>query len=190
MKVNVSSEIGLLEAVLIHSPGAEVENMTPQNAERALYSDILNLAVANEEYDQFRKVLEKTTTTFELTDLLERITEIPEARQNLIKSVCRKETSLADRLSDLSGKELVRQLIQGVLIDRNNLTKYLSKERYDLRPLHNFFFTRDSSIIINGSVLISKMANKVRQREAEIMKSIFTYHPDLKSDIIGAILPR
>ena len=51
--VNVNSEIGELEAVIIHSLGSEVENMTPENAERALYSDILNLSVAQSEYSQF-----------------------------------------------------------------------------------------------------------------------------------------
>ena len=36
MKINVQSEIGALEAVLLHTPGAEVENMTPRMAQRAL----------------------------------------------------------------------------------------------------------------------------------------------------------
>ncbi len=43
LKINIQSEIGALDAVLLHSPGAEVENMTPRNVQRALYSDILNL---------------------------------------------------------------------------------------------------------------------------------------------------
>jgi len=43
----IYSEIGDLEAVIVHTPGNEVENMTPGNAERALYSDILNLSVAS-----------------------------------------------------------------------------------------------------------------------------------------------
>ena len=59
--VRINSEIGELEAVIIHSMGSEVENMTPENAERALYSDILNLSVAQTEYFQFREVLRKTT---------------------------------------------------------------------------------------------------------------------------------
>ena len=57
--VDVSSEIGELEAVVIHTPGNEVENMTPQNAERALYSDILNLSIAKKEYSQLSDVLRK-----------------------------------------------------------------------------------------------------------------------------------
>ena len=37
LKIEVQSEIGKLNAVLLHRPGAEVENMTPNNVQRALY---------------------------------------------------------------------------------------------------------------------------------------------------------
>ena len=50
VEINVHSEIGTLDAVLLHRPGTEVENMTPRNVQRALYSDILNLSIAREEY--------------------------------------------------------------------------------------------------------------------------------------------
>jgi arginine deiminase len=46
VNVYLNSEIGELEGVILHTPGAEVENMTPENAQRALYCDILNLNVA------------------------------------------------------------------------------------------------------------------------------------------------
>ena len=52
VEVNVQSEIGKLNGVIIHTPGEEVENMTPENAERALYSDIINLSIARKEYKQ------------------------------------------------------------------------------------------------------------------------------------------
>ena len=54
MSVNVTSEIGKVKGVIIHTPGKEVENMTPRNAERALYSDILNLSVIDREYSSFK----------------------------------------------------------------------------------------------------------------------------------------
>ena len=57
IRINVDSEIGNLEAVLLHPPGAEVENMTPRNVQRALYSDILNLSIAQQEYAQLQGVL-------------------------------------------------------------------------------------------------------------------------------------
>ena len=46
LNLNIQSEIGELEGVILHTPGAEVENMTPGTAQRALYSDILNLSIA------------------------------------------------------------------------------------------------------------------------------------------------
>ena len=59
LKIDIQSEIGTLNAVLLHSPGAEVENMTPKMAQRALYSDILNLSIAQHEYAQLQGVLSK-----------------------------------------------------------------------------------------------------------------------------------
>jgi arginine deiminase len=59
ININVQSEIGKLDAVLLHRPGAEVENMTPMNVQRALYSDILNLSIAQKEYEQLSGVLSK-----------------------------------------------------------------------------------------------------------------------------------
>ena len=51
VEVNVQSEIGKLNGVIIHTPGEEVENMTPENADKALYSDIINLSIAREEQE-------------------------------------------------------------------------------------------------------------------------------------------
>ena len=48
VEVNVQSEIGKLNGVILHTPGEEVENMTPENAGRALYSDIMNLSIARQ----------------------------------------------------------------------------------------------------------------------------------------------
>lgn len=69
VEVNVQSEIGKLNGVILHTPGEEVENMTPENAERALYSDILNLSIARKEYKQLSEVLGKITKTYQVKDL-------------------------------------------------------------------------------------------------------------------------
>lgn len=176
MKININSEIGELEGVIIHSPGSEVENMTPQNAARALYSDILNLSVAAREYSQFKKVLKKVTKVFEVTELLKKILSEEQAKTELITKICKnaKVEFIAEHLHTLSPSELTKQLIEGVPISKkSNLTNFLSKSRYVLRPLHNFFFTRDASISINNKVLLGKLASKVREPEALIMESIF-----------------
>jgi arginine deiminase len=179
MPIAINSEIGKLEGVIIHTPGSEVENMTPGNAERALYSDILNLAVVNREYKNFKNILNKITKTFEIKSLLADILDRDDARDFLVSQICQNENveNIRDYLSDLMAKELAAQLIEGVPLIKNTLTKYLSDERYSLQPLHNFFFTRDTAMAIGNKVFISRMSNQVREREALIMDTIQNYHP-------------
>lgn len=176
ISVNVKSEIGELEGVIIHSLGSEVENMTPENAERALYSDILNLAVAQSEYAQLRGVLKKVANVFEVKDLLASVLQKKEVKKDLIAKVCAscKHDYVGEYLVGLESDELARQLIEGVILERNNLSRFLSHQRFAVRPLHNFFFTRDASISVFDKVLLGKMASKVRDREAQIMDAIFT----------------
>ncbi len=183
--VNVNSEIGELEAVIIHSMGSEVENMTPENAERALYSDILNLSVAQEEYSSFREVLRKTTKVFEVQDLLKEVLTDETAKTELLKKVCNscRYSSTLDYIYDLNAAELAKILIEGVVLTRDNLTRFLTNQRFAIRPLHNFFFTRDSSISIKDEVLIGHMASVVREREAQIMEAIFTHSPIFNTKI-------
>lgn len=185
-KVEVNSEFGELEGVIIHTPGQEVEEMTPENAERALYSDILNLSVAESEYSIFKSLLKKITKTFEVKDLLAEILLDENVRKSLLKEICLDENSMDiyPKLLNHNPNELARLLIQGVFLERDNLTKYLSQERFSIRPLHNFFFTRDASMSFGNEVLIGKMANKVRDREALIMNAIFNCHPEIKTKTI------
>lgn len=191
IQIDVCSEFGQLEGVIIHSPGQEVEEMTPENAERALYSDILNLSVAGEEYSYFKGVLNKVTRTFEVKDLLSDILRIEEVKLSLLKEICLGEGAMDifSILAEQKAPELSRQLIQGVFLERNNLTRYLSQERFSLRPLHNFLFTRDASMSFGKEVLIGKMASKVRDREAVIMNAIFTHHPLLETTTINPNTP-
>ena len=177
--IQIYSEIEDLEGVILHPPGPEVENMTPKNAERALYSDILNLAVARREYNQLECLLQHLVPTFRVMDLLKDILRSDEIREKIVKKACYHEghPKLIGQLLDLNEIQLAKQLVQGVPLERNTLSGYLSNEHYSLRPLHNFFFTRDASVALGDRVLISKMANKVRDREAMIMQAIFDYHP-------------
>jgi arginine deiminase len=186
---NVTSEIGKLEAVILHRPGAEVENMTPANAERALYSDILNLPVAVEEYHQFSCVLEKLTKTFQVKELLAEILIDPELKVSLVERICTHEQvlNIKEDLLRLMPKELASQLIEGVALKRDSLTTFLSDERYALRPLHNFFFTRDASVTVYDEIMISKMANKVRERESIIMDAIFNHSPQFKTSTFNPV---
>ena len=196
VEVNVQSEIGKLNGVILHTPGEEVENMTPENAERALYSDILNLSIARKEYKQLSEVLGKITKTYQVKDLLTNILKDDATKLEVLNRIEKIEPfiveqtpkgSIKDQLMDEDAEDLARLLIEGVEMKRDTLTKFLNKDWYDLRPLHNFFFTRDASMSMYNEVLIGRMANAVRDREAIIMQSIFDFTPGFKTKTLNVV---
>lgn len=149
VEVNVQSEIGKLNGVIIHTPGEEVENMTPENAERALYSDIINLSIARKEYKQISGVLSKLTKTYEVKDLLCNILKDDKIKQEVLDRIERIEPfigekspkgSLKEQLLEENAENLSRLLIEGVEMVKDNLTKFLSKDWFALRPHAQFLF--------------------------------------------------
>lgn len=186
MKTFVDSEFGKLEGVIIHRPGPEVENMTPENAERALYSDILNLSVATREFAQLEGVLKKVTEVFHVSNLLTDVLQNNAAKSKLLSEICASEgINCKEELFNKSAGELSKLLIEGVVLEKDNLTNYLANERFLLRPLHNLFFTRDSAMAMNDKMLIGKMANPVRERETFIMDAIFNSHPAIETQTLN-----
>ena len=181
IKIQVESEIGKLNGVIIHTPGIEIEKMTPENAGKALYSDLLNLSVVQKEYSQFKGVLEKVTNVYQVEDLLIDVLKIENIE---IVTNCNAQDAKNDLLA-YSPESLAKYLIQGVPMKKNNLTNYLNNDFFELEPLYNLFFTRDASSSINGGVLIHKMATPVRKRESIIMETIFRDHPFLDAEIIN-----
>ena len=190
LKIEVQSEIGKLNAVLLHKPGAEVENMTPLNVQRALYSDILNLSIAQNEYEQLYGVLSKVSKVFEVRSLLTKVLDNEIARENLIRRICETEDVMAyyQELMLMKSHELARVLIEGLPARINTLTAYLKNEYYALYPLYNFYFTRDAAVTIGGQALICRMANKVRMRESFIMNAIYNDSDVFECNVVDANL--
>ena len=79
--VNVASEYGHLNAVLLHRPGMEIERMTPSNASEALFSDILSKHIVDKEYASFAGVFEKWCTVYYVEDVLAQLMENDDVRQ-------------------------------------------------------------------------------------------------------------
>ena len=50
MRPYIDSEIGELESVIIHRPGAEMLRLTPENKDELLFDDVLWLERAQEEH--------------------------------------------------------------------------------------------------------------------------------------------
>lgn len=177
LRIDVQSEIGRLDAVLLHRPGAEVENMTPRNVQRALYSDILNLSIAQAEYEQLYGVLSKVAEVYEVRDLLIKVLDKPEPRRLLLERICMAEDVMSyfEGLMIMSSQELARVLIEGLPARVDTLTSFLRNEYYALYPLYNFYFTRDAAVTVGNQALICRMANKVRMRESLIMDAIYRH---------------
>ena len=89
--------------------------------------------------------------------------------------------SIKERLLACGAEELARLLVEGVEVTKDNLTRFLCNDKYALRPMHNFFFTRDASMSMYNEVLIGRMANTIRERESVIMQSIFDFTPEFKT---------
>lgn len=179
--IKVSSEINPLKKVIIHTPGAELEQMTPDTAEELLYDDILNLDAAREQHHQMSGVLARVALPLEVKDLLKDVLQNAFHRKSLVNDLCIQldAATMVGPLLELEAGQLAERLITGTRMERNTLEKYLSPRQFALPPLPNLFFTRDSSMVINQQVFIGNMANSIRIAEAIIMSHIFRAHNEL-----------
>ena len=176
--VHVSSEIGRLKAVLLHRPGVEIERMTPLNAQEALYSDILNKRIVDEEYGHFAGVFEKVTKVYYVKDVLINVLKDDDVCSRLVMESCRAEGCeyLFDELMGHDIATLVDELIEGFPYRKGVDPDRYAERRYVLRPLYNLFFTRDASSSMYDEVLINSMSFDVRKRENLIYRTIFRYY--------------
>src|SRR4029078_13076512 len=85
MPVHVSSEIGRLRSVLVHSPGPELLAVTPSNPADYLYAAIIEAESAQREHRRFIAILERFTTVYEVRTLLADVLGNPESRDLLIR---------------------------------------------------------------------------------------------------------
>ena len=174
-KVRLYSEIGKLNAVLLHRPGIEIERMTPENAHEALYSDILNKRIVDGEYANFEGVLSKWTKTYQVVELLAEVLKNENVKKNLVESSCRLDDCgfLCDELMSHDEPTLARELVEGFEYRCGFDPKKYENERYILKPLYNLFFTRDAASSMYDMLLMNTMSFKVRMRENIIYRAIF-----------------
>ena len=59
--------------MLVHTPGRELEAVTPGNREDYLYDDIIDLEIAQREHRQFVSVLRRFARVHQVRDLLAEI---------------------------------------------------------------------------------------------------------------------
>ena len=190
----MASEVGRLRKVLVHRPGLSLQRLTPSNASRLLFDDVLWVRKAGEQHDEFVQLLrDHGVEVFLLHDLLaEALEHSIEARVQILDSVVHELTvgvALADELRsylmEMTSRLLARHLIGGLAkseIPDLDLSRSLTGQMYTgkdfvLPPLPNSMFTRDSSCWIYDGVSLNPMYSKVRQLEVVNVGAVYRFHP-------------
>ena len=181
MPVHVSSEIGSLREVLVHSPGPELAAVTPSNRADYLYDDIIDAETAQREHRRFLAIVERFAKVHQVRTLLAEILANAEARDLLIRETMDIVPSepLARDISKLDSAALVRMLIEGREEEPGPIARALNEVGHVLPPIPNLFFTRDSCMVAGEHVLVGSMRYAIRWTEAIIMKALFTHSPQL-----------
>jgi arginine deiminase len=181
MPVHVTSEIGALRTVLVHSPGNELLAVTPSTRADFLYDDIVDAELAKREHKRFVQVLERFCEVLHVRDLLTEVLEDNEVRELIIRETLDVVPlePLALELRELPPAAVVDLLIEGKEEEPGPLSRTLNEFSYSLPPLPNLFFTRDSAMAINQNMMIGSMRFHARWTEELIMKALFTSHPKL-----------
>ncbi|MBB3170765.1 arginine deiminase [Parvibacter caecicola] len=197
--VNVKSEIMPLKKVLLHRPGDELLNLTPNTLEELLFDDIPFLQVAQAEHDAFAEILRNEgVEVVYLEDLMAEVLDLyPELREKFLKQFIfeagirtdRYQKIIYDYLNDnyVTNKELVMKTMAGVNLQElhtdksNSLVDLVSDaSKLVIAPMPNLYFTRDPFAMIGNGVSINRMYSETRNRETIYGEYIFKYHPDLQ----------
>ncbi len=203
-KINVTSEIGTLRRVLVHSPDSGLGKVVPSKAQDWLFEDIVHLeTIRRKEYDYYTKLL---LYFLDPGKIKGRLGEIDDSANdfNFYKPDY-DEFFKSDKVVELQwllgeileNHEIKLKLVASVCaiencsyelqdklvtLDARQLAKVFISGTFNERemlfpPIPNFIFTRDIGIVINDHILLNKPARKARTREALLAKYIFYNHP-------------
>ena len=202
--INVKSEIMPLKKVLLHRPGNELLNLTPDSLGRLLFDDIPYLKVAKEEHDEFARILrENGVEVVYLEDLMtEVLDQNPDLREKFvrqfvyeagIKTPKYKDAVITFLMEFHDNKELVLKTMEGINVnelaamerdtEHSLVDKVTEDSKFLADPMPNLVFTRDPFASIENGISLNKMYSVTRNRETIYAEYIFNYHPDYKDTI-------
>ena len=200
--INVKSEIMPLKKVLLHRPGKELLNLTPDTLSRLLFDDIPYLPDAIKEHDEFAQALrDNGVEVVYLEDLMTEVLEInPNIKEKFINQFIDEAGIKTKKYKNLTkhflesikdNKELVLKTMEGIQIYELDHKKLeVEKTLVDLvrdysdfiaEPMPNLYFTRDPFAWVGNGVNLNKMYSVTRNRETIYGEYIFKYHPEYKT---------
>ncbi len=199
--INVKSEIKPLKKVLLHRPGNELLNLTPDTLEDLLFDDIPFLEIAQEEHDQFARILKDNgVEVVYLEDLMtETLYVNPDIKESFIKQFIYEAGVRTPKYRGLvyeylmgieSNRQLVLKTMEGVSL-KDIVTEKAKKgkslvdmiepdSQFLTAPMPNLYFTRDNFASVGNGITLHKMFSETRSRETIYAEYIFGYHPDYK----------
>lgn len=192
--LGVHDEISPLRQVLVHTPGRELERLTPDSRERLLFDEVLWRDRARTQHEQFIALLEaEGVQVLRLTDLLVDLAGVPEHREELLGETLHPEIlgdiaaqDLRQALAGLPAAELVEVLVAGITVaelrdlgvdPRSIALQLAGGDELVLDPLPNHLFTRDPSAWIGATVSVSPMRHAARRRESLHLEAVYRRHP-------------
>ncbi len=203
-KFGVTSEIGTLRRLLVHSPDSSLGKVVPSKAQDWLFEDIVHLdTIRKKEYDFYTKILMYFLDPEKIKNKLAHINAEENDREfykpdskNFHQSdkVIELQWLLSQLLED---KEIRFNLIASVCaiefcsyetqmllrsfrpdaLARIFISGIMDDGRMLFAPIPNFIFTRDIGVVVNDYILLNRPAKKARTREALLAKYIFHNHP-------------
>lgn len=162
---------------MVHSPGAEIESVSPDRATEALYNDILPMSAVRQEHEKLVAFLSTVAEVYEFRDLLEDAARSHEGRRHLLRYVLREASGpdAVTRLSTAPPCELVAACIEGLPGRAKSLSEYLESSLFALPPVPNLYFMRDVAMVIGERVVPARMAHPVRRRESLLAEVAFRH---------------
>lgn len=195
--INVRSEIAPLKTVLLHRPGREFLNLTPNTLQRLLFDDIPDLEIAQKEHDAFANALRKEgVSVVYLVDLVaEALNTNINVREKFIKQFIKEggitSKKIYNQVYELlnaikDNKKLVSKCIEGIddselVLDNNKFYRTRDIGKMVLDPLPNLYAPRDPFATIGRGVSLHHMHSVTRRRETIFGEYIFKYHPKYKN---------
>lgn len=198
MKNTISnfSEIAPLKKVLMHRPGDEFLNLTPNTLERLLFDDIPYLKIAQQEHDAYANALR--AEGIEVVYLVDLAAEALEAggrtvRKKFLEQFIAEAGVTSPKVvkhcydflnSIKDARDMIKKCIAG--IDVSELKKlgkvsgfYATRDtgRMIIDPIPNLYFQRDPMATVGHGATLHRMWSVTRTRESIFMEYVYRYHP-------------
>ncbi len=197
IKPSVYNEVGKLRTILLHRPGRELENLTPNRLEDLLFDDIPYLKVAQSEHDVMASVLKSRDVEVLYVEnlVIETLSQDKKIVKEFVNDVIKFNNITSAELADiireyllsLPSDKLVEKVISGVRSTEINmkctsLAAHVRREfPFFIKPMANLYFQRDPVATIGKGVAINRMSTSVRRREALLMDYVYKYHHEFKN---------